>query len=71
MQVFGVKLPAMSSLVLWGLLWEVVGQMGLTFFLPPLSQVIVTLFEIIGTPPSSRRCGKPAMLSSWGCSSRS
>ncbi|MCB2123987.1 MAG: ABC transporter permease, partial [Rhodobacteraceae bacterium] len=51
MQVFGVKLPAMSSLVLWGLLWEVVGQMGLTFFLPPLSQVIVTLFEIIGTPP--------------------
>ena len=51
MQVFGVKLPAMSSLVLWGLLWEVVGQMGLTFFLPLLSQVIVTLFEIIGTPP--------------------
>ncbi|OYX40684.1 MAG: ABC transporter permease [Rhodobacterales bacterium 32-67-9] len=51
MQVFGVKLPAMSSLLLWGLLWEIVGQMGLTFFVPPLSQVFATLFEIIGTPP--------------------
>lgn len=50
MQLFGVKLPAMSSLLLWGLLWEVVGQMDLTFFLPPLSQVFATLFEIIGTP---------------------
>ncbi|WP_347312533.1 ABC transporter permease [Defluviimonas sp. SAOS-178_SWC] len=50
MHLFGVKLPAMSSLLLWGLLWEVVGQMNLTFFLPPLSQVFATLFEIIGTP---------------------
>ena len=51
MQIFGVKLPAMSSLILWGLLWEVVGQMGLTFFVPPLSMVFATLFEIIGTEP--------------------
>ena len=51
MQIFGLKLPAMSSLILWGLLWEVVGQMGLTFFVPPLSMVFATLFEIIGTEP--------------------
>lgn len=50
MQVFGVKLPMMSSLLLWGLLWEIVGQLDLTFFIPPLSQVFATLFEIIGTP---------------------
>lgn len=50
MQVFGVKLPMMSSLLLWGLLWEIVGQVDLTFFVPPLSQVFTTLFDIIGTP---------------------
>lgn len=41
----------MSSLLLWGLLWEIVGQLDLTFFIPPLSQVFATLFEIVGTPP--------------------
>ncbi len=51
MQLFGVRLPPMSSLLVWGLLWEIVGQLGLTFFVPPLSQVFATLFEIIGTPP--------------------
>ncbi|AZV80166.1 ABC transporter permease subunit [Parasedimentitalea marina] len=50
MWIRGYKLPAMSSLLVWGLLWEVVGQLGMTFFIPPLSDVFVTLFEIIGTP---------------------
>jgi len=50
MWIRGYKLPAMSSLLIWGLLWEVVGQLGMTFFIPPLSDVFVTLFEIIGTP---------------------
>ncbi len=50
MTVFGYRLPAMSSLLVWGLLWEIIGRLGLTFFIPPLSEVIGTLFEIIGTP---------------------
>lgn len=54
MTLFGYKLPAMSSLILWGLLWEIIGQLGLTFFIPPLSEVITTLFEIIGTPAFSK-----------------
>lgn len=49
MTVFGYQLPNMSSLILWGLLWEIVGQLEITFFLPPLSAIIVTLFEIGGT----------------------
>ena len=40
----------MSSLLIWGLLWEITGQLELTFFVPPLSEVFVTLFNIIGTP---------------------
>lgn len=50
MKVFGYQLPAMSSLILWGILWEVVGRVGATFFIPPLSEVLATLFSIIGTP---------------------
>ncbi|WP_300584057.1 ABC transporter permease [Marivita sp.] len=49
MIVFGYRLPGMSSLLLWGLLWEIVGQAGVTFFVPPLSTVLGTLFEILGT----------------------
>ncbi len=51
MTLFGYRLPAMSSLILWGLLWEVVGLLDLTFFVPPLSEVIVTLLQVIGTAP--------------------
>lgn len=49
MTVYGYRLPGMSSLVVWGVLWELIGQIGLTFFVPPLSEVLVTLFEVIGT----------------------
>lgn len=50
MTIFGYKLPGMSSLILWAAIWELVGQTGWTFFIPPLSEVFVTLFNIIGTP---------------------
>lgn len=50
MTVFGYRLPGMSSLILWGLLWELIGQMGVTFFVPPLSEVIATLLQVIPTP---------------------
>jgi len=49
MTLLGYRLPGMSSLIIWGLLWELVGQSGLTFFVPPLSEVIATLFSVIGT----------------------
>ena len=50
MTVAGYRLPGMSSLILWGLVWEAVGQSGLSFFLPPLSDIFATLAAIIGTP---------------------
>jgi len=49
MTLYGYRLPGMSSLILWGLLWELVGQAGLTFFIPPLSEVVATLFEVMQT----------------------
>ena len=49
MTFYGFKLPAQSSLILWALLWEVVGRLGLTFFIPPFSEVLVTLVGLIPT----------------------
>ena len=46
MKVFGYRLPGMSSLILWGILWEIVGRLEVTFFLPPLSGIFATLMEI-------------------------
>lgn len=50
MTLFGIRLPAMSSLLVWGLLWELIGRSGYTFFVPPLSDVLVTLAQVVGTP---------------------
>ena len=49
MRILGYRLPGMSSLIIWGLLWEIVGQLDLTFFVPPLSEVVATLFQVIQT----------------------
>lgn len=49
MTVLGYKLPALSSLVLWALLWEVVGRLELTFFVPPFSEVLMTLVGLLPT----------------------
>jgi NitT/TauT family transport system permease protein len=39
----------MSSLLIWGLLWEIAGQMEVSFFLPALSAIFSTLLEIYHT----------------------
>ena len=60
MTLFGYRLPGMSSLILWGLLWEAVGQLGLTFFVPPLSEVVTTLISVIGTPAFTKALSETA-----------
>lgn len=66
MIVFGYKLPAMSSLLLWAALWEVIGRMDLTFFVPPISAVIVTLFGLIQTTAFQNALGTTAYAFALG-----
>lgn len=47
MKVWGYRLPGMSSLILWALVWEAIGQSGFSFFLPPLSDVISKLVDVL------------------------
>lgn len=69
MNLYGLRLPGMSSLIVWGLLWELVGQAEFTFFVPPLSEVLATLFEVIGTPAFQKALGETAYAFAAGVAS--
>ncbi|HEY9058107.1 MAG TPA: ABC transporter permease subunit [Aurantimonas sp.] len=49
MVIFGHRIPMVGSLILWAILWEIVGRLEITILLPPLSAVLVTLVEIVPT----------------------
>jgi NitT/TauT family transport system permease protein len=47
MILFGRRIPAVFSLLIWAGIWEIVGQLHLVFIFPPLSSVLVALVEIV------------------------
>ena len=49
MMLFGYRLPMMSSLLVWCLIWEIIGQLDLMFLIPPLSLVFVAMVELVQT----------------------
>src|SRR5262245_56252952 len=49
MTVFGYRLPMMSSLLLWCLIWEIVGRSDLILLFPPFSSVLASLVELVQT----------------------
>lgn len=50
MTLYGYRVPAMASLLVWGVLWEIVGRTGIIFILPPLSEVLVAAVDLVGQP---------------------
>lgn len=50
MTLFGHRLPMMSSLILWCLVWEIVGRADLVLLFPPFSDVLASLAELVQTP---------------------
>lgn len=47
MTVFGRNIPPVWSLLIWIGLWEISGQLELAFILPPFSDVIVELTQLV------------------------
>lgn len=47
MTLFGHRLPMMSSLVLWCVIWEIVGRAELILLFPPFSGVLASLVELV------------------------
>jgi NitT/TauT family transport system permease protein len=49
MVLYGYRIPSAASLLLWAVLWEIVGRMHITILLPPLSRIFVRMLEIVPT----------------------
>ncbi|MFK8253836.1 ABC transporter permease [Ancylobacter terrae] len=49
MTLFGRRIPMMASLIVWCLLWEIVGRSGAIFLIPPLSSVLVAAVALVQT----------------------
>jgi NitT/TauT family transport system permease protein len=43
------RLPIMTSLIIWAILWEIVGRSGASFVIPPLSAIFARIVEIVPT----------------------
>jgi NitT/TauT family transport system permease protein len=49
MTLFGYRVPMMASLIVWCVIWELVGQADLIFLIPPLSSVLVAAVAMVQT----------------------
>ena len=49
MVLFGYRIPAMASLLVWFALWEVIGRLDLVMLIPPFSGVIVAGIGMLPT----------------------
>jgi NitT/TauT family transport system permease protein len=49
MTVRGIRIPMMSALLIWAVLWEVAGHTEAGFILPPLSKIFCRIIEIVPT----------------------
>ena len=49
MKIFGRNIPIFWSLILWAVIWELVGRTGLFDIFPPLTEVVKAGAEMIPT----------------------
>jgi NitT/TauT family transport system permease protein len=49
MTIFGRKIPLVFSLVIWFVLWELIGQAKLSIIVPPFSRVVAAAVTILPT----------------------
>lgn len=47
MTLFGRQIPMMSSLIVWAIVWEILGQFELVLLFPPFSQVVMALGDVL------------------------
>ncbi len=50
MTLFGYRIPMMASLLVWCVLWEIVGRLDLMFILPPFSEVLAAAVDLVQLP---------------------
>jgi NitT/TauT family transport system permease protein len=50
MTIFGYRVPMMASLLVWCVVWEIVGRLDLMLMLPPFTEVLKAAVELVQTP---------------------
>ncbi|MGJ3264682.1 MAG: ABC transporter permease [Salinarimonas sp.] len=50
MEIYGFRVPKLVALLFWAALWEIVGRLELVLLFPPLSEVLTSLDDVVGTP---------------------
>jgi len=50
MNLFGYRVPMMASLLVWCVVWEIVGRLDLMLMLPPFTEVLRAAVELVQTP---------------------
>ncbi|SNR50796.1 ABC transporter permease subunit [Paracoccus sediminis] len=49
MTLFGYRIPMMASLIVWALVWEIVGRMDVIFLIPPMSAILAAGVDLVQT----------------------
>ena len=50
MTLFGYRVPMMASLLVWCVVWEIVGRLDLMVMLPPFTEVLRAAVDLVQTP---------------------
>ena len=50
MKILGYRVPMMASLLVWCAVWEIVGRLDLMLMLPPFTEVLRAVVELVQTP---------------------
>jgi NitT/TauT family transport system permease protein len=57
MKIFGHRVPMMFSLVVWLVVWEIIGQAEWMLLIPPFSDVLRACFELLGSESFHKSAG--------------
>ena len=47
MTLFGYRVPMMASILVWCLLWEIIGRSGLMYLIPPFTSVLAAVVGLV------------------------
>jgi NitT/TauT family transport system permease protein len=50
MTLFGYRVPMMASLLVWCVVWEIVGRLDVIFLVPPFTSVLAAAIELVQSP---------------------
>lgn len=50
MKLYGYSIPSMAALLVWAVIWEIIGRFELVMLFPPFTEVLAALGDVVGTP---------------------